>query len=90
VGFFRRLFGRDDGDADAGESPRGAISKEEALGAYIVREHKLGRDVNEILEDPYLKNRTTEEQRLRLLERPEVIRAIGEDVAAMARERAKS
>jgi hypothetical protein len=88
VGFFRRLFGRDDGDA-ADEGPRG-ISKEEALGAYIVREHKLGRDIGEILEDPYLKNRTSDEQRLRLLERPEVIRAIGEDTAAMARERAKS
>jgi hypothetical protein len=88
VGFFSRLFGRDDGDA-ADESQRG-ISKEEALGAYIVREHKLGRDITEILEDPYLKNRTSDEQRLRLLERPEVIRAIGEDTAAMARERAKS
>ena len=42
MGFFSRLFGRDDGDA-ADESQRG-ISKEEALGAYIVREHKLGRD----------------------------------------------
>jgi hypothetical protein len=88
VGFFRRLFGRDDGDA-ADEGHHG-ISKEEALGAYIVREHKLGRDIGEILEDPYLKNRTSDEQRLRLLERPEVIRAIGEDTAAMARERAKS
>ena len=90
MGFFRRLFGRDD-DGDAGEeTQRGSISKEEALGAYIVREHKLGRDITEILEDPYLKNRTSDEQRLRLLERPEVIRAIGEDTAAMARERAKS
>ena len=88
MGFFGRLFGKDDDDG-AADAHRG-ISKEEALGAYIVREHKLGRDINEILEDPYLKNRTTDEQRLRLLERPEVIRAIGEDTAAMARERAQS
>ena len=54
MGFFRRLFGRDDGDA-ADESQRG-ISKEEALGAYIVREHKLGRDISEILEDHVPKN----------------------------------
>ncbi len=37
------------------------------------------------MDDPYLKNRTTDEQRLRLLERPEVIRAIGEDTAEAAR-----
>jgi len=87
VGFFSRLFGRDD---DGDDESRRSISKEEALGAYIVREHKLGRDIGDILADPYLENRTTEEQRLRLLERPEVIRAIGADTAAMARERAKS
>ena len=38
------------------------------------------------MDDPYLKNRTSDEQRLRLLERPEVIRAIGENTAAEARE----
>jgi len=43
-----------------------------------------------ILDDPYLKNRATDEQRLRLLERPEVIRAVGEDTAAMAAERVRS
>jgi hypothetical protein len=84
VGFFQRIFGR--GEQKEAEERRGS-SKEEALAAYIVREHKAGRSVEEILNDPYLKNRTTEEQRLRLLERPEVIRAIGEDTAAMARER---
>jgi hypothetical protein len=44
----------------------------------------------DILNDPYLKNRATDEQRLRLLERPEVIRAVGEDTAAMAAERVRS
>ncbi len=88
MGFFSRLFGRDD-DGESDEVQRG-ISKEEALAAYVVREHKLGRDINEILEDPYLKNRTTDEQRHKLLDRPEVIRAIGEDTAATARERPKS
>ncbi len=86
MSFFRRLFGK--GDEEASDAPRG-ISKEEALAAYIVREHRLGRSVDEILADPYLKNRATEEQRFRLLERPEVIRAIGEDTAAMARERVR-
>jgi hypothetical protein len=85
VSFLKRIFGKDDGDAERPEQGRG-ISKEEALAAYIVREHRLGRSVDEILNDPYLKNRASDEQRLRLLERPEVIRAIGEDTAATARE----
>ena len=84
---FKRLFGK--GDEESGTKRAGGISKEETLGAYIVREHKSGRSVDEILEDPYLKNRTSDEQRLRLLERPEVIRAIGDDTAAMARDRAR-
>jgi hypothetical protein len=86
VGFFSRLFGRD--DEKRMQTPRG-ISKEEALAAYIVREHRQGRELGDILEDAYLKNRSTEEQRLRLLERPEVIRAVGEDTAAMAAERVR-
>jgi hypothetical protein len=87
VGIFGRLFGRKDEGHKVEQ--RGGISKEEALAAYIVREHRLGRSVEDILDDPYLKNRATEEQRIRLLERPEVIRAIGEDTAAMARERVR-
>jgi hypothetical protein len=86
VGFFSRLFGS--GDEKPPEPSRG-LSKEDALAAYIVREHRLGRSLEDILDDPYLKNRSTEEQRLRLLERPEVIRAVGEDTAAMAAERVR-
>jgi hypothetical protein len=85
VGIFARLFGKRE---PAREGHRG-ISKEEALAAYIVREHRSGRALDEILADPYLKNRSTEEQRLRLLERPDVIRAVGEDTAAMAAERVR-
>ena len=87
MGIFRRVFGR--GEEPGGGERRSGISKEETLAAYIVREHRLGRSIEEIVDDPYLKNRTSEEQRLRLLERPEVIRAIGEDTAAMARERTR-
>ncbi|HEX2506509.1 MAG TPA: hypothetical protein VHK22_09910 [Gaiellaceae bacterium] len=86
MGFFQRIFGR--GEKKESEERRG-VTKEEALAAYIVREHKAGRSVDDILDDPYLKNRTSEEQRLRLLDRPEVIRAIGEDTAAMAADRVR-
>jgi len=84
VGFFSKLFGKGGGES-AKEAPRG-ISKEEALASYVVREHRQGRSLEDILNDAYLKNRATDEQRLRLLERPEVIRAVGEDTAAMAAE----
>jgi len=87
VSFLGRLFGRgDDGERERDDAPRG-MSKDEALAAYVIREHGQGRAVEEIIEDPYLKNRATEEQRLRLLERPEVIRAIGEHTAELARQR---
>ena len=81
-GFLSRVFGKREKTAAA----RGSSSKEDALAAYIVREHRSGRSLDDILDDPYLKNRATEEQRLRLLERPDVIRAVGEDTAAMAAE----
>ena len=86
MGIFSRLFGKRDGPQ--AETSRG-LSKEEALAAYVVREHRTGRSLVEILDDPYLKNRASDEQRLRLLERPEVIRAVGEDTAAMAAERVR-
>ena len=86
MGLFDRLFRR--GQAKQPDSGRRGISKEDALAAYVIREHKLGRPLDEIVEDPYLKNRASDEQRLRLLERPDVIRAVGEDTAAMVRERA--
>ena len=60
------------------------MSKEDSLAAYVIREHREGRSLEDILDDPYLKNRATEQQRLRLLERPDVIRAVGEDVASTA------
>ncbi len=86
MGLFDRLFGREEPEV---EKSHPSISKEEALAAYIIREHKQGRALDDILDDPYLKNRASEEQRLRLLERPDVIRAVGEDTAAMAQQRVR-
>jgi len=54
-------------------------SRDDQLAAYIVREHGTGRTIEDIMDDPYLKNRSTPEQRRRLLERPDVIRAVAED-----------
>jgi hypothetical protein len=83
-GFFARIFGGG-GDSDQHKS----LTKMDSLAAYVIREHRSGRPLQEILEDPYLKNRATDEQRLRLLERPDVIRAVGEDVANMTAEQVR-
>ena len=83
MGFFSKLFGKGD-DSGSETVPRDL----EGGGPRRLRRARAqqGGSLEEILEDPYLKNRATDEQRLRLLERPEVIRAVGEDTAAMAAE----
>ena len=61
-------------------------SKEERVAVYVIREHGRGRSLDEILEDPYVKNRCTQDEIARMLERPEVIRAIGDDIVAAAKQ----
>jgi hypothetical protein len=51
---------------------------EQYLTHYVLREHARGRSFDEILADPYVRNRSTPEQRARLLESPEVVAALGE------------
>jgi hypothetical protein len=60
-------------------------SAEERVAAYVIREHDRGRDLSEILDDRYVQNRLTPDQRARLLDRPEVIKAIGKDTIQDAR-----
>jgi hypothetical protein len=57
----------------------------ERVTVYLLREHERGRSLAEILDDPYVRNRLTEQERARLLDRPEIIRAVGDDVAAAAK-----
>jgi hypothetical protein len=56
--------------------------KEQLIAEYIVREHRRGRSLGDIIEDPYVTNRCTPEAIRRVLERPEVVHAIGEDIVA--------
>lgn len=49
---------------------------------YVLREHKSGRAFAEILEDPYVRAWSTPEERARLLERPNVIAAVGDHAVA--------
>jgi hypothetical protein len=61
-------------------------SQEERVAAYVIREHDRGRALSEILDDPYVRNRLTPQQRERLLDRPELIQAIGDDTVASVRD----
>jgi hypothetical protein len=73
--FFRGLF-----------SFLGARStQEERVAAYVVREHERGRSLTDILDDPYVRNRCSQHQLARLLDRPDVLKAIGDDIAEAAK-----
>jgi hypothetical protein len=58
----------------------GSSRQEQFLVRYVLREHARGRPLAEIFEDPYVRNRSTPEERARLLERPEVVAAVGDNV----------
>lgn len=60
-------------------------SAEEHVARYVIREHDGGRTLDEILEDKYVQNRLTPEQRRRLLDRPEIIEAISGDMLEAAK-----
>lgn len=55
---------------------------EQYLAQYIVRECSRGRSLTDVLDDAYVRNRSTPEERARVLERPEVVAAIGEQAVA--------
>ena len=59
--------------------------REEHLVRYVLREHSRGRRLADVLDDPYVRNWSTPEQRARLLERPEVVAELGDNVLAELR-----
>lgn len=61
-------------------------SMEEQVIAYLTREHARGRRASEILQDRYIQNRLTPEQQARLLDRPDVVHALGEQDVDSARQ----
>ncbi len=73
--FFRGLF-----------SFLGARStQEDRVAAYVIREHDRGRSLTEILDDPYVRNRCSERGIARVLDRTDVLKAIGDDMAEAAK-----
>jgi hypothetical protein len=58
----------------------GSSRQEQFLVRYVLREHTRGRPLAEIFEDPYVRNRSTSQERARLFEHPEVVAAVGQNV----------
>jgi hypothetical protein len=57
----------------------GSSRREDFLARYVLREHARGRPLAEILDDAYVRNWSTREERGRLLDRPDVVRVLGEN-----------
>ncbi|HEU5373674.1 MAG TPA: hypothetical protein VFU51_14895 [Gaiellaceae bacterium] len=53
---------------------------EERIAQYVIREHHRGRSLHDILEDHYVTNRLSPEQVKRLLDRPDMLHALGESL----------
>jgi len=53
---------------------------EDALVRYVVSEVETGRPLAAVMADPYVTNRADQLDTRRLLDRPEVIDAVGSDV----------
>jgi len=58
---------------------------EDRVATYVIREHRRGRRLSEILDDAYVKNRLTPQQCERLLDREDVVHALGHDEIAAVR-----
>jgi hypothetical protein len=56
--------------------------REDFLARYVARECARGRTLDEVLADPYVRNRSTPQERARVLDRPEVVEAVGESAVA--------
>jgi hypothetical protein len=54
---------------------------EDAMVRYVIREVTADRPLAEVMKDPYITNRASSVDARRLLDRPEIIEAVGDDVA---------
>ena len=69
-----RLFGRLTG-----------ARREDQLARYIIVECHRGRDLADVLDDAYVKNRADETTLRRLMDHPELVHAVGADAVATLR-----
>jgi hypothetical protein len=53
---------------------------EERVVQFIVQEIHAGKTLEEALQEPYVKNNTTPDWRREILERPEIVKAVEEEM----------
>ena len=59
--------------------------KDELIADYVIREHRRGRPLAEILKDAHVVNNYSPEEIRHLLDEPTLVQAVGEDVIAAHR-----
>ena len=59
---------------------------EDRVATYVIREHDRGRSLGDIIDDPYVRNRCSPQGIARVLDRPDVLKAIGDDMAEAAKQ----
>ena len=55
-------------------------ARHKRLVQYVVRQVHAGRSLASVLDDPYVTNRATTLERRALLEEPEVVTAVGQEI----------
>jgi hypothetical protein len=60
----------------------GRSSRDDALARHVITEYRRGASLADVLDAPYVRNRTDASARRRLLDRSDVIEAIGAEVIA--------
>jgi len=60
---------------------------EERVVEYLIREVQNGRKLTDALTDPYVRNRLSEDRLAKVLENPEVIGALEQQIAASFQKR---
>ena len=58
---------------------------EERVVEYVIREVHNGRPLMEVISDPYVRNRLSDEKREELLQNPEVIGALEQEIQSAFR-----
>jgi len=61
-------------------------ARHKRLVQYVVRQVHAGRKLASVLEDPYVTNRSTILERRALLEEPEVVIAVGQEIEQLRAE----
>ena len=85
-----RLMGRFRGERKRGSGRLTGARREDALARYVIAEARKGRNLTDVLEDPYIKNRADQTTLQRLMDHPELINALGGDAVKRLRDQLSS